>query len=115
MNLNQNPKNDEDLRAVLREWVVDTSLPSRFQDRVWQRIEQAETRPESRFWAQLASLVETTLPHPKIAFSYFASLLVLGILAGSMTAQVKSNRLNSDLSTRYVQSVDPYQKDFSQP
>jgi len=115
MKPNQNPKNDEDLRAVLREWVVDTSLPSRFQDQVWQRIEQAETRPESRFWSQLARLVETTLPQPKIAFSYFASLLVLGILAGSMTAQMKSNRLNSDLSTRYVQSVDPYQKDFSQP
>jgi hypothetical protein len=111
----QTPDNDEHLRAVLRGWVVDTPLPPRFQDQVWQRIARAEVRPESGFWTGLIRLVEVALPRPKIALSYVSTLLVLGVAAGSMAAQVRSSHVNADLSARYVQSLDPYRADTSQP
>ena len=111
----QTPDKDEHLRAVLRGWVVDAPLPPRFQDRVWQQIARAEARPVSGFWVRLTRLVEVALPRPKIALSYVATLLVLGVAAGSVTAQVRSSHVNADLSARYVQSLDPYRADTSQP
>ena len=111
----QTPDNDEHLRAGLREWVVDNPLPPRFQEQVWQRIARAEARPESGLWRRLIRLVEEALPRPRIAFSYVATLLILGVAAGSVTAQLRSSHLNADLSTRYVQSMDPYRADTSQP
>jgi|SRR5678816_4159033 hypothetical protein len=111
----QTPDNDEHLRAVLRGWVVDTPLPPRFQDQVWQRITRTEIRLQPGFWGSLIRLVEVALPRPKIALSYVATLLVLGVAAGSMTAQVRSSHVNADLGARYVQSLDPYRADTSQP
>lgn len=115
MNLIQTPDNDEHLRAVLRGWVVDTPAPPRFQDQVWQRIARAEVRPEFGFWTGLIRLVEVALPRPRIALSYVSTLLVLGVAAGSMTAQIRSSHLNADLRARYVHSVAPYSTDTSQP
>jgi hypothetical protein len=111
----QTTDNDDHLRAVLRGWVVDHPLPPRFQDKVWQRIARTEVRPESGFWIGLIRLVEVALPRPKIALSYVATLLLLGVAAGSMTAQVRSSHVDADLSARYVQSLDPYRADTSQP
>jgi len=115
MKPNQNPDSDERLRKVLREWVVDTPLPPRFQDQVWKRIARAEAPSESSFWSKLARLVEVVLPRPRIAFSYVAALLVLGVTAGSVTAQIKSSQLDATLRARYVQAVDPYRTDSPQP
>lgn len=115
MKPNQDPDSDERLRAVLRAWVVDTPLPPRFQDQVWKRIARAEAPSESSFWMGLARLVEVVLPRPKIAFSYLAVLLVLGVTAGSVTAQIKNSHLDATLRARYVQAVNPYQADSSQP
>ena len=111
----QTPDNDENLRAGLREWVVDSPLPPRFQDGVWQRIAQVEARPESRFWRSLIRVVEVALLRPRIAVSYVATLLILGVAAGSLTAQVRTSHLNADLRARYVQSLDPYRAEASQP
>jgi hypothetical protein len=115
MTPNQNPDSDERLRKVLREWVVDAPLPPRFQEQVWKRIARAEAPSESLFWTGLARLVEVVLPRPKIAFSYVAALLVLGVTAGSVTAQIKSSQLDATLRARYVQAVDPYRADSLQP
>ena len=115
MKSNQEPDQDERLRAVLREWVVDAPLAPRFQDQVWQRIARAEAPSASSFWAGLVRLVEVVLPRPRIAFSYVAALLVLGVAAGSVTAQIKSRHLDATLSAHYVQSVDPFRADSSQP
>jgi hypothetical protein len=115
MKPNQNPDNDERLRGVLREWVVDAPLPPRFQEQVWQRIARSETRPEPTQWAGLLRLVEVILPRPKFAFAYLSVLLVFGVAAGSVAAQITTSRLDSKLSLRYVQSIDPYRADSSSP
>jgi hypothetical protein len=63
----------------------------------------------------LARLVEVVLPRPKVAFAYVAVLLILGVTAGSVTAQIKSSQLDATLKARYVQAVDPYRADSPQP
>jgi hypothetical protein len=113
MNTNQQHESDDPLRKVLHQWVVDSPLPPRFQEQVWQRIAKAEKKPEAALWPAILRLIEVALPRPKFAFVYMAALLVLGVAAGSWTAQIKTNRLHSDLSLRYVQSIDPYRADSS--
>jgi len=59
--------------------------------------------------------MEVALPQPKFAYSYVAALLLLGIVAGSWAAQRETSRLDAVLGSRYVQSIDPYQKPALDP
>jgi hypothetical protein len=115
MNTNKTPEGDDALRKVLGQWKVSSPLPPRFQEQVWQRIAKAEAHPEPVAWAGLWRLVETILPRPRFAYAYLAVLLASGVAGGSWAAQVKTNRLDSELSMRYVQSIDPYRADTSLP
>lgn len=103
-----NDNNDKRLRSVLREWVVDTPLPPRFQEQVWKRIARTEALPALGLWNGVSRWLDAVLPRPKVAFAYIAALMILGVAAGAITAQVKSSHLNAALGERYVQSIDPY-------
>jgi hypothetical protein len=103
------PENDGPLRQALRQWTVDTPLPPRFEEDVWRRIARAEARPKTTFWVRLVSLAQMALP-PKVAYSYAAIVLLLGVVGGAWAAQRETNRLDTALGSRYVQSIDPYQK-----
>src|SRR5512133_1629977 len=108
------PESDEALRKLLGQWPVKTPLPARFQEQVWKRIERAEIRPESASWTRLRNIVDLVLPRPEFALAYLSLLLVTGVAAGALAAQHKTTRMTSDLSLRYVQSIDPYLADASQ-
>jgi hypothetical protein len=112
MKANQDPEKDRATDKVLKQWVVETPLPPRFPEQVWQRIARAEVSPDVTisFWTLLRRLIETNLPRPKFAYSYVAILLLLGVVSGAWAAQRETSRLNAALGSRYVQSVDPYQK-----
>ncbi len=112
MKTNHQPENDKRLDELMRQWTVETPLPPRFQERVWQRIARAEAKPENArtFWAGLVYYIEAILPAPKVAYAYAAILLLLGVAGGAWAAQRQTSRLEAALSYRYVQSVDPYQK-----
>jgi hypothetical protein len=110
--MNPNPDTNPELDAALQRWVVDEPLPPRFQEQVWHRIARLEAPPEPRF---LARLLEVILPRPKVALSYLAALLAIGIATGSITAQIKASQLNADLSARYVQTLDPYRAGTPHP
>ena len=79
------------------------------------RIAAAEAPSRSAFWPSVIGLLEGVLPRPKVAFSYVAALAVLGVAAGSVTAQLESAHLIANLSARYVQSVDPYHAEAALP
>jgi hypothetical protein len=115
MNTNRIPGDDDAFRKVLGEWRVDAPLPPRFKEQVWQRIAKADNRSEPAAWAGLWRLIGVVLPRPGIAYAYLAFLLLSGVAAGTWAAQLKSNRMNSELRMRYVQSIDPYLADNSQP
>lgn len=112
MKPNQTPEGERNLQQLLDQWTVDSSIPPRFQERVWQRIAQGETPVEEAlsFWTLVERIVATNLPRPKFAYSYVAILVLVGVVSGAWAAQHQSNRLNTDLGSRYVQSVDPYHK-----
>src|SRR5579872_4803028 len=103
MNPNTGPENDDSLRKVMRQWVVDTPLPPRFQEQVWRRIESAEAKPQQGFLMRLAQQLEALLPRPRFALAYLSVFLVLGVTAGAVAAQLKTSKLDSELSQRYVQ------------
>jgi hypothetical protein len=110
MKANQEPERERALDKAMKQWVVETPLPPRFQEQVWQRIARAEAQPDSgiTLWGLLRRLVETSLPRPKFAYSYVAILVLLGVVSGVWAAQHETNRTNTALGSRYVQSVDPY-------
>ena len=107
-NLNQEAEKADPLHEVLRAWVVDATLPPRFEARVWQRIAQAEARPYLTPWGGLLRWIEVVLPRPKVALSYVMVLFGLGVAVGSWVAEMESSRVDEVLGMRYVQSVDPY-------
>jgi hypothetical protein len=108
-NLNQEAENAEPLREILCSWTVETALPPRFHEQVWQRIARSEAHQQGGAWDVFVSWLQLLLGRPKVALSYVTVLLALGAATGSWMAQVESSRADQALGTRYVQSVDPYQ------
>ncbi len=112
MPMKTNKPNDDALRhALLQEWKVKPSLPPRFNEQVWRRIERAETTPvpSVSLTGVFANWIATMLPRPAFATAYVTVLLVIGASIGWSIARQETARVTSDLSTRYVQAVDPYQ------
>ena len=111
---NHEPGNHDDaLHKVLKEWRTDASLPPRFQEAVWRRIEQAErtqtTTATPSVWAVVANWIETVLPRPAIAASCLVALVAIGATAGWSQARHETKRVGDQLSVSYIRSVDPYQ------
>ena len=110
MKSEQPPQNDEPVGKLLHEWKVTTPLPPRFAEGVWRRIDRADTAVNLSLWDAFQHWLSTALPRPAFALAYVTMLLLTGIAAGYWQARGESSRLSGELSTRYVQSVDPYQK-----
>ena|SRR6266511_2376159 len=110
MNTNQPRPEDENVRALLKEWMGTPSLPPGFQEQVWRRIERTEPRsgsvPLRTAWT---NWIAALLPRPALATAYAAVLLAIGAMAGWAQARQETERVSGDLSVRYVRSVDPYQ------
>ena len=102
-------ENDETLGRTLQEWRVNAPLPPRFQAQVWQRIADA-TQEKINPWALFRQWFETVFSRPAIGLAYALVLLFLGSGAGFWQAHQKTASIEQSLSSRYVQSLDPYQK-----
>jgi len=98
---NPNP-NDARLSALLREGRTAPSLPPRFREGVWRRIEESETPSPVRVgW--LDAFAAWAL-QPRFAL---AAAVVL-ICAGSIFGAVQGSHANQvDAQSRYVASVAP--------
>ncbi len=105
------PNDDAPLDALLQEWKVKPSLPPRFNEQVWRRIERAETAPPPSvsLATVFANWIATMLPRPALATAYVTVLLAIGASVGWSQARQETARVSSDLSARYAQAVDPYQ------
>ena len=107
-------ENPEPLRKVIREWSVTEPLPPRFQEGVWSKIRQSEARGmpavTTTGWALFKAWLATTLPRPALAVAYVSVLLAAGMAAGYWQARQATAHWENELGSRYVQSVDPYQK-----
>jgi hypothetical protein len=110
MNQDMNNQNDEPLRSVLREWRVESPLPPRFQEQVWNRIEREEANVPLALWPLILAWFKSSVARPAFAVAYASVLLMAGLTAGFVHAQQENAKLNSAIEARYVQSIDPYQK-----
>ncbi len=115
MNANMTPPGEEALDKVLRQWTVAAPVPPRFQEQVWQRIAKTDQRSEAATLSGLWRMIEGVVRRPRIAYAYLAVLMTIGVAAGAWAAQVKTTRLDSELSLRYVQAIDPYRADSPHP
>lgn len=111
MKTDNSNEHDAPLRALLREWKPEASLPPRFQEQVWRRIERAEAAPVPAITlAQVfANWLANRLPRPALATAYLGVLLFIGASAGWSQARQETARVTGELSARYAQAVDPYQ------
>jgi hypothetical protein len=100
---------DEALSKLLRNWKADAPLPPRFQEAVWNRIAQAETREGAAYWTIFSGWLEAIFARPRFALSYVAILLFAGLGAGFWQAHGRVVHDETALRARYVQVVDPYQ------
>jgi hypothetical protein len=108
MNTDQPNDRDEALGRLLKEWRTETSLPPRFQEQVWRRIERAETPTPQSLRLLIAHFIGAVLPRPALAASYVAVLLVVGVTAGWAQAHQATTHVRDELSQRYVRVLDPY-------
>ena len=100
MKENMNP-DDTRFREVLRAARPSPSLPPRFQENVWRRIEEAGAPAKSGFW--LDAFVSLVL-RPRFAYATVATLVLAGVLLGTYQGaqNVKQNE-----QARYLAAVAP--------
>ena len=92
---------DAKLSALLRESRLSPSLPPRFQENVWRRIENAEAPVKTESWLDaLAALIL----RPKFAFTTAAVLLFAGVLLGTHDGTQSARH---DAQARYLAAVAP--------
>jgi hypothetical protein len=104
---------DSGLREKLAAWRIEAQLPSDFQQRVWKRMatrEEANVDPAWLIWLKGLLITATRVSVPRLALT----AVVVGLVIGTTTGLVEASRWNSvtwnRLETKYVQSIDPFQR-----
>ena len=104
---------ESELREKLAAWRIKAELPRDFQQRVWKRIamrEVANIEPPLLTWLKNRLLSATRVSVPRLALT----AIIVGLLIGTTTGVVEASRWNSAtwnrLESKYVQSIDPYQR-----
>jgi len=92
---------DTRFREVLRAARPSPSLPPRFQENVWRRIEDAEAPVKSGSW--IDALIALVL-RPRFAYATVATLMLAGVLLG--TYQGAQNVKQTE-QARYLAAVAP--------
>ena len=108
MNTNEPDNHDEPLRKLLKEWRTENSLPPRFQEAVWRRIERVQSPVLPSLRSVIAHWIGAVLPRPALAASYMAALLTVGVTAGWAQAHQSNAHVRDELAQRYVRVLDPY-------
>ena len=92
---------EQKFKSLLREGRPAPSLPPRFQENVWRRIEVAAAPVHSESWLDALAVL---ILRPRLAFAAAAVLLVAG---GWLGAQEGSQTARHDAQARYVAYVAP--------
>lgn len=100
---NPNP-DDTKLAALLRESRANPTLPPRFQENVWRRIEHANAPERSAVGATWLDTLAVWILRPRLAFAFAAVLLLTGLGLGWGQGQ---RLAQDDAQARYVAAVAP--------
>ena len=102
MKENHNPTFNPQVSALLRAARVTPTLPPRFEQSVWRRIEAAEASASPGAW--LDALARLIL-RPRFAVAATAVLLLAGIFAGTREGRQLARH---DAQMNYLASVVPH-------
>jgi hypothetical protein len=100
---NLNP-DDAKLAALLRESRAAPSLPPRFQENVWRRIERANATERPAVGATWLDSLAVWILRPRLAFAFATVLLLTGLSLGWSQGQKLAQ---DDAQARYVAAVAP--------
>ena len=92
---------DSKLSALLRESRATPSLPPRFQQNVWRRIEDAEAPTKPASWLDA---VAALILRPRFALAAAAALVLAGVFMGAIAGAQDARH---DAQAHYVASVAP--------
>ena len=95
-----NPE-DTKLSALLRQSRQSPSLPPRFQENVWRRIEDSEASVKSDTWLDALAIL---LLRPRFALAAATVLVIMGALFG---AREGSRMAQQDAQAEYMTAVAP--------
>lgn len=101
MKENQQPSDDAQISALLRESRLSPGLPPRFQQNVWRRIEDAEAPAKSGSWLDA---VAALILRPRFALAAAAVMILAGVFAGTLEGRQAARH---DAQMNYVASVMP--------
>jgi hypothetical protein len=104
---------DSELREKLAAWRIEAQLPSDFQRRVWKRIaahEAADIDPAWLIWLKSLLISATRVSVPRLALTAIAVALLIGTTTGLVEASRWNSLTWNRLETKYVQSIDPFQR-----
>ena len=93
--------NDPQVSALLRESRVSPSLPPRFQQNVWRRIEDAEAPAQPASWLDAPAAL---ILRPRFAVAAAAVLLLAGVSAGTLEGRQLARH---DAQMNYLAAVAP--------
>jgi hypothetical protein len=99
MNPHQNHDHNGRLTAVLRSARPAPGLPPRFQENVWRRIEHPEQDAAALTWMEVLA---GFLLKPRFALATVTTLIVLGVLFGSLTGAAVARE---NAQQRYLAAV----------
>ena len=105
-----NDSNDPDakLGRTLEAWEIKKSLPLGFERQVWRRIEAAKAPGAFSLNAWFAEVMSCLRVHRGLTVALVMLSLVIGVGGGMVQARRSAENARSNLSERYVQSIDPY-------
>jgi hypothetical protein len=102
MKSNNTEPDDARLGALLREARTTPTLPPRFQESVWRRIEHSdESKTYSPSWLDALA---TWILRPQLAFALAAVLVLMGVGLGWNSGE---RLARSEAQARYVAAVAP--------
>src|SRR4051794_10650050 len=87
---------DEALIKLLGSCKTGASLPPRFQEAVWQRIERNRAETTVRVWPWIVARMEAAFSRPALAVSYVALLLFAGLGAGYWYGEGRTSHAASE-------------------
>ena len=93
---------DEKLGALLRASRAMPSLPPRFQQNVWRRIEDAEAPAKPASWLDTLAML---ILRPRFALAAVSALVLIGVFAGIQEGRQAARH---DAQMNYLTSVAPH-------
>lgn len=100
-------RNDPELRGLLRGAHPAPSLPPRFQEGVWQRLQRAEHRAEAATPLSWLERLLRRLVRPAYATVGLAAVMLAGTWFGLRAGDGQADRTER---TRYLVAVSPFER-----